>query len=303
MEVWILSYCCKACEFKGTFAQESLFIVPSETAKAILVQPLHSYGPLTMTSVNWSTRPTSFPAGSDNYIHTCCPSVCPSVPTLQYRPTQNRSSLSAWTVGWPSGSLLLLTPVNWCCLCYHQQRLKRESTKSGSVGCWVKFPFILFDPPGHGQIGGSLFSHMVSVRSFVTKIKVRYNARKTKCALQRTFCLKLIITIYWLGSGGSLWNSHVYFFFFLASFPPSNFATSLILSFLLRLLLFLQHGEGGKSLSHSRQTLQPIAEILCSVSFAVWCLLKCHKTFIGHRNSTNYKVVWKSVGIQPEIED
>ena len=55
----------------------------------------------------WSTRPTTVPAGSYHYFHTC-PSVRPSV-----RPAQNfkikRQSLPAGTVGWPSGSWM--TPV------------------------------------------------------------------------------------------------------------------------------------------------------------------------------------------------
>ena len=56
----------------------------------------------------WSTRPTTVPAGSDHYFHTCCPSVHPII-----RPSQNFKikwiSLLADTVGWPNGSLM--TPV------------------------------------------------------------------------------------------------------------------------------------------------------------------------------------------------
>ena len=73
----------------------------------------------------WSTRPTTFQAGSDHYFHTECPpvrtyvrlSVRPFVRT-SVRPSQNfkikRQSLPAGTVGWPSGSLM--TPVLWICI-------------------------------------------------------------------------------------------------------------------------------------------------------------------------------------------
>ena len=46
-------------------------------------------------------RPLSRP-GSDHYIHTCCLSV----PTFQNQVKQNRYSVPARIVGWPSGSLI-----------------------------------------------------------------------------------------------------------------------------------------------------------------------------------------------------
>ena len=53
----------------------------------------------------------------------------------------------------------------------------------------------------------SLFSLMVSVRPSVTKTNKHYNAnvgaRKTKYALRRTPCMKIMTTHIWLGPGGS----------------------------------------------------------------------------------------------------
>ena len=55
----------------------------------------------------------------------------------------------------------------------------------------------------------SLFLYKVSVRPSITKTKTCFKsnveARKTKCAINRTPCVK-IMTINWLGPGGSLWN-------------------------------------------------------------------------------------------------
>ena len=55
---------------------------------------------ITIFTLNWSTRPTTVPAGSDHYFHTECPTV---------RPSKNfkikLKSLPAGSLGWPSGSL------------------------------------------------------------------------------------------------------------------------------------------------------------------------------------------------------
>ena len=52
----------------------------------------------------WTTRPTTVSAGSDHYFHTACLSVRP-FQLLKIK----RKSLLAWTVKWPSGSLM--TPI------------------------------------------------------------------------------------------------------------------------------------------------------------------------------------------------
>ena len=68
------------------------------------------------------------------------------------------------------------------------------------------------DPPGHGRIGGhyiQTWCSYVHVRHKNNRVKTCYNAnvnaRKTKCDLQKTPWMK-IMTIYWLGPGGSLWS-------------------------------------------------------------------------------------------------
>ena len=59
----------------------------------------------------------------------------------------------------------------------------------------------LFDPPGHGRIGGHYF-HKGSPYVRHKNKNALYNANIEACTtIQRTPCLK-IMTTYWLGPGG-----------------------------------------------------------------------------------------------------
>ena len=64
-------YQLKVCSFSHTFIKRNVVL--------FLGHAIH----VTNFCTSWSTRPTTVPAGSDHYFHTCCPSVRPSGTKLQ----------------------------------------------------------------------------------------------------------------------------------------------------------------------------------------------------------------------------